>query len=338
MSIRTILARASVQAGRARRALPLRRVFLLVLLSFFGASCVHPVPTGLEPLGPGTLAVTETDLPLPASLSGAEMEAALIRPEAPEGTQFPCVVLLHGKGGWWRAYSRYGRELASRGFAALNLNYYSAHQVDLEGWRTPFADRRKSFEAQTADIVGAVRRFARSPFCSGGKVAMVGFSLGADKAFRAAAALPEVAAVVAYYGPYDYVAFIHQRVNAVVLAFASEDLLQWKKYVEEGSPIFLATKTRAAVLLLHGMEDSVIPVEQAVKMQKALQKLGNTVTLKLYEGTGHNFVLRRGPAEVRDDSMRLAIAFLRQHLPAPRPAAAQALGNPPAAPLPGTGG
>ena len=339
MSLRNSLAWATARAGRARRALPLRRVLLLVLLAFFGASCAHPVPLGLEPLGPPVHAVVETELALPASLDGAEMEGALIRPGAPEGAQFPCAVLLHGKGGWWQAYNRYARELAARGFASLNLNYYSVHRVDLEGWRTPFQIRKTSFEAQTADIIRATRQFARSPFCAGGKVAMVGFSLGADKAFRAAAALPEVAAVVAYYGPYDYVSFIQARVNPVVLALASEDLLQWKKYMEEASPILLAPMTRVPVFLLHGMEDSVIPVDQSLKMREILQKQGNPVTLKLYDGTGHNFVLRRGPTEVRDDSLRLAIGFLQKHLPAAKPPAARTLeAGTPSSPLPGTGG
>jgi dipeptidyl aminopeptidase/acylaminoacyl peptidase len=88
------------------------------------------------------------------------------------------------------------------------------------------------------------------------------------------------------------------------------------------------------------VEDSLIPVAQAIKMRETLQRRGNPVTMKLYEGAGHNFVLRRGPAEVRDDSLRLAVDFLRKTLPAAKPPAAQALKEEraPSASLAGAGG
>ncbi|MBI1724041.1 MAG: dienelactone hydrolase family protein [Candidatus Tectomicrobia bacterium] len=341
MTIRDALARAAPPLRRVGRALPPRRVLLLAMLAFFGASCVRPLPLGLQPPGPAAYGVAEEELALPASVPGSHMEGYLLRPEVPDGTRIPCAVLLHGKGGYWRAYTRYGRELAARGIAALVLNYYSVHQVDLEGWKTPFTERKESFEAQNEDIVRATARFAQGPLCAGGKVAVVGFSLGADKAIRAAAALPEVAAVAAYYGPYDYVSFIHVRVNAIVLALASEDLLRWKKYLEEASPIRLVPKIRAPVFLLHGVEDAVIPVEQSLQMTEALRRRGGKFRIHFYEGAGHNFVLRRGPSEVRDDSVRRVIAFLQEHLPAEgRAPAAEARkeGGAPSSPPPGAGG
>lgn len=341
MTPRSVLERAASPLRSARRALPPRRVFLLALLALLGASCTRPLPLGLVPPGPASYGISEREVALPASVPGASIEGHLIRPDAPEGASFPCAVLLHGKGGWWRAYVRYGQELAARGIAALVLNYYSVHHVDLEGWRTPFAERREQFEAQNEDIVRATAQFARSPLCAGGKVAVVGFSLGADKAIRAAAALPEVSAVAAYYGPYDYVSFIHQRVNPILLALASEDLLRWKRYLEENSPIRLATKTHVPIFLLHGVEDAVIPVNQTLQMTEALRRGGGKVRIHLYEGVGHNFVLRRGPAEVRDDSLRRVIGFLREHLPAAgqAPAAkARGDGRASAPPSPGAGG
>jgi len=341
LTIRDALSRAAAPIRRVRRALPPRRLLLLGLLWALSASCARPLPLGLEPLGPSTSRIIEEEMALPASVRGSSVEGYLLRPEVPGGTQVPCAVLLHGKGGYWRAYTRYGRALAERGIAALVLNYYSAHYVDLDGWRTPFAERKESFEAQNEDIARATAHFARSPVCAGGKLGLVGFSLGADKAIRAAASLPEVAAVVAYYGPYDYISLIQQRVNPLLLIFASEDLLRWKKYLEDASPIRLAPKTPAPVFLLHGTDDSVIPVQQSLRMTQALRRRGNKVTVKLYEGVGHNFVLRRGPAEVRDDSVRLAIGFLREHLPAEGKApAAQARkeNGTPSSPLPGAGG
>ncbi len=319
MRPREALSRAGASIRRARRLVRLRRVVLLASLFFLATSCVRPLPTGLQPPAPPTHAYLEREVALSGSAPGSPLEGYIVQPQG--RGPFRCAVLLHGRGGWWRAYVRYGTELASRGIAALLINYHSAHYVDMEGLNSTFEERRQLFEAQNEDIYRATAEFARSPLCAGGRVGVVGFSLGADKAMRAAAALPEVGAVVAYYGPYDYVSFIRTRVNPVLLAIATEDLLRWKQYLEAQSPIRTAERTRAAVLLLHGVEDAVIPAQQSIRMMDALRRRrGGAARLKLYEGVGHNFILRRGPPEVRDDSIRLAVDFLRQSLPAEGPA------------------
>ena len=112
--------------------------------------------------------------------------------------------------------------------------------------------------------------------------------------------------------------FSARRVNPLLLALAPEDALRWKSYIEKNSPLFLAQKIRAGVLLFHGAEDRTIPVKQSVRMVEALRKNGALeARMKLYEGVGHNFVLRfrrRGPE--RQDSLRETIAFLKKMLPA----------------------
>ncbi|MEE9256809.1 MAG: dienelactone hydrolase family protein [bacterium] len=303
-------------ARRLARMMPRpRRIVLLGILLLAVTSCVRARTAGLRPPGAPTYAYAEKSILLAGGEPDAPIEGYLIRPDAPG--KFPCAVILHGKGGWWRAYIRYARALAERGIASLILNYYSAHQVDMEGLNVPFPLRRRQFELQNGDISRAAAAFARRPFCAGGKVGLIGFSMGADKAIRAAAERPEVSAVVGYYGPYDYVSFIRHRVSRVLLAIAPKDALRWKSYLEKKSPLFLADKVRASVLLFHGAEDRTIPVRQSVRMIEALRKNGAAgAEMKLYEGVGHNFVLRhhRRDAE-RGDSLRRTIAFLKKNLP-----------------------
>ena len=87
---------------------------------------------------------------------------------------------------------------------------------------------------------------------------LIGFSLGADKAFRVAAVNPEVRAIASYYGPSDYVSLIRERINPFLLALADDETFRWKVYLEKNSPLALAPRVGAAVLLFHGVTDGVI--------------------------------------------------------------------------------
>ncbi len=291
----------------------LGKSLILLTLLIAVTSCVRARTAGLLPPESPTYAYEEASIDLPGGEPGVRLDGYFTRPKA-EG-KFPCAVLLHGKGGWWRAYLGYARELAERGIASLILDYYSGHYVDLESLSVPFGHRRKQFELQNSDIRAAAAAFSRRPVCAGGRVGMIGFSLGADKAFRTAAAKPGIKAVVAYYGPYDYVSFIRYRVNAIILALAGEEALRWKSYLEKNSPLSMAGKVEANVLLFHGVEDRTIRAAQSIRMLAALKRRGKrSVRMKLYEGTGHNFVLRRGLSAERADSLRLTVAFLRENL------------------------
>ena len=290
------------------------RLLLFILAILMVTSCARPRTAGLAPAPIGSFNQQESYVELPSSIAGASMRGHLVRPS--RKGRFPCVVLLHGKGGWWQAYIRYARKLASHGFSSLVVNYYSVHQVDLEGLRTPFIQRKMNFERQNEDINRAVSAFAKSSHCLQRKIGLIGFSLGADKAFRAAASLPEVEAIVAYYGPYDYAALIKKRIGSVVLALATEDLLRWKDYLELHSPANKIKNTKASTLMFHGVVDGIIPVQQSFTMMKKLRaRESGYAQLKLYEGTGHNFVLRRRTPREREDSIRLALIFLKNHLP-----------------------
>ena len=292
----------------------IRALLLFILVVLMVTSCARPRTLNLAPAPAGNYDHKGSYVELPSSIETASMTGYLVRPS--RAGRYPCVVLLHGKGGWWRAYIRYARKLASHGFSSLVINYYSVHQVDLEGLRTPFVQRKSNFERQNEDINRAVSTFAKSAHCIQNKVGLIGFSLGADKAFRAAASLPVVKAVVAYYGPYDYAALIKKRINSVVLALATEDLLRWKDYLEFHSPANKIQNTKASTLMFHGVSDGIIPVQQSFTMMRKLRARGSgNAQLKLYEGTGHNFVLRRRTPREREDSIRLALVFLKNHLP-----------------------
>lgn len=81
------------------------------------------------------------------------------------------------------------------------------------------------------------------------------------------------------------------------------------------SPLAHAPSIVAPVLLLHGSDDPVVPVEQAERLAARLQALGRAVELHVYEGEGHGW---SRPASVLDELARTE-AFLARHVPEPAP-------------------
>jgi carboxymethylenebutenolidase len=68
--------------------------------------------------------------------------------------------------------------------------------------------------------------------------------------------------------------------------------------------------TMAPVLILHGQDDNLIPVSNALELEELLQKKSVPYEMKIYPHQGHGF---DGDALV--DANQRAVAFLKAHLP-----------------------
>ena len=78
----------------------------------------------------------------------------------------------------------------------------------------------------------------------------------------------------------------------------------------ERSPAFHADRfTTTPLLILHGDEDPVVPVEQSRVFAARVEAAGGDVTLHVYEGEGHGF---RQPAHQLDEYDRVE-RFLGRH-------------------------
>ena len=87
------------------------------------------------------------------------------------------------------------------------------------------------------------------------------------------------------------------------------------------SPRLRVAEIRIPVLLVHGEEDNVVPIEQSRIMQGALRKAGKQVTMTTYKMEGHG----GWSYENEVQNINEIIAFFRPHLapPAEVPAGAQ---------------
>jgi carboxymethylenebutenolidase len=131
------------------------------------------------------------------SRAGGATEGALALPEAASA---PGLVVIHE---WWGVNEQIVKtceRFAAAGFAALAVDVYHGKVV-------PIGQADEAGKAMAAldwtcaldDIAGAVEYLRGHPRCKG-KVAVTGFCMGGALSFAAAASVPDLAAVVPFYG------------------------------------------------------------------------------------------------------------------------------------------
>ena len=59
--------------------------------------------------------------------------------------------------------------------------------------------------------------------------------------------------------------------------------------MHERSPVYHAGNITAPLVWLHGSEDTVVPIEQARVIEKAIEERGGDVKLVVVPGKGHMF-------------------------------------------------
>ncbi len=202
------------------------------------------------------------------------------------GRRFPAVIALHGSGGGLSTMAETACLLASQGFAVYVLHYFD---------RTDTTEADKSiifryFPVWMKTLWDAVSYAERQPQVDPARIGLLGFSLGAYLALSNAAIDSRVRAVVDYFGGLPK---------------------EMKFFMRRLCP----------VLILHGEEDSTVPVSEAYHLQRELEKRGLPYEMQIYPGAGHGF-----SGETWRDAGLRTLAFLKKHLADGGPGAGSASG------------
>jgi len=186
----------------------------------------------------------------------------------------PAVIALYGAGGNVSGMERYAGILAAQGFAVYLLHYF-----DRTG--TQYADKQiifRNFPLWMKTLWDAISFVEKQPQVDVGRIALLGFSLGAYLSLSTSAIDPRVKIVVEFFG---------------------------------GMPkeMKLFMRRLCPVLILHGEDDPTVPVEEAYNLQKLLEKKQIPYEIKIYPGVGHGF-----DAETWKDAGQRSLEFLQKHL------------------------
>lgn len=232
----------------------------------------------------------------------------------------PAVVLIHG-GAWVTGdKSRMGPfaiMLARRGYVAASVNYRLAPQ--------------HHWPAQLDDVQRAVRwlrhnakKFGINPKKMASWGASAGGHLAAFLGVRKAHDNSDpvlskysarVQCVVDLFGPTDLVAASTTSGASVVELLIGKPYSQAPDLWKDASPLYFVTKDDAPFYIVHGTADTVVPIWQSEKMEKALRKAGVEVHFVKVKGMGHG--LRAANPAVRaaiKKALDGAMEFLDEHL------------------------
>jgi dienelactone hydrolase len=220
--------------------------------------------------------VSQSQLTFPSGNKPIRLDAYLPETETNDRI-LPAVIALHGSGGGVTGMKELAIMLAEQGFAVYVLHYFDRTGTQDADKATIF----RHFPAWMKALWDAIGFVETQPQVDPKRIALLGFSLGAYLSLSNAAIDGRVKAVVEFFG-----------------GLPREMSLFMRRF--------------CPVLILHGEQDSIIPVEEAYQLQKVLEKKGIPCEIKIYPGAGHGF----DPEVWRDAALR-SLQFLQKHLALP---------------------
>lgn len=229
----------------------------------------------------------------------------------------PCIVVIHG--GAWRQGNKKShlneiKRFAEQGFVSATIQYR-------------FCPEHR-FPAQVEDVKCAVRylrEHADKYSIDPKRIGAIGFSAGAhlsmmlgtmDKAdgLEGQGGWPDqsskVQAVVAFFGPTQMMADDIPLISVPLLSdFLGGSKQEKPEVYRQASPITYVNKGDAAMLLLQGTEDPLVPYTQAIEMVKAMTMKDVPGRVEFLIDAGHGW----GGAE-RERSFKISNEFFQQYL------------------------
>lgn len=216
------------------------------------------------------------------------LELDLWLPEEPAGAPLPVVVFVHG--GAWRT--------GLRDDAGPRLRAWRPHpfaRLALAGFAVVCPDYRLSgeavFPAQLDDLTEALawsRARADELGLAADRVVTWGESAGGHlAALLALTAGPAVRGCVVWYGAADLTAAPPHTPEAALLGAPAADA---PERARAASPVARVTADAPPFLILHGTEDSVIPVAQGKALATALRAVGAKADFRAVPGADHLWI------------------------------------------------
>ena len=205
-------------------------------------------------------------------------------------TPGPAVLLLHGNAGNVSSRAAMVRRLREAGFSALVFDYRGYGRSDPP-------QGRYTRDLLLTDAEAALRYLRSRPEVDRQRIALVGSSLGVAFATALGARHPEVRALVAMSGFSTWQGIAHDLAPVVGGAFVPPGL----------DPAVLAGELTMPLLILHSVEDELIPVEHAERIYQVARERDVDAQLHILRRGAHNSAFVGERREVVE-------AFLHQHL------------------------
>jgi dipeptidyl aminopeptidase/acylaminoacyl peptidase len=228
-----------------------------------------------------------------AARDGTSIPAYLTVPPGPEMAGRPLVVLPHG-GPEARDDADFdwvAQFLATRGYLVLQPQFRGSTGF---GDEFRIAGRREWGGLMQDDVTDGVKALIAKGAADPKRVCIVGMSYGGYSALAGATLTPELyACAVSVSGVTDLPAMIGYEQSH--WGQESDSLAYWRDHIgdvhdpklAQRSPARLAANARAPILLLHGEDDTIVPIAQSRAMAQALAAAGKPHSLVALPGEDH---------------------------------------------------
>ena len=186
----------------------------------------------------------------------------------------PAVILIHGSGGPVHGLDPFAGQASMFGVHVFVLHYFERTG---HNWVAP-SQIESHFLAWLETVRDSVSFVASQPGVDASKIGLLGFSLGAFLSLALATQDARIAAVAELFGGLP-------------------------------EPFTKDAANLPPVLILHGAQDTTVPVERAHELESILQRHKISYLIKIYPDQGHVF---RGLAQL--EAMGRVAQFFREHL------------------------
>jgi prolyl oligopeptidase PreP (S9A serine peptidase family) len=211
---------------------------------------------------------------------------------------FPTVVYVHG-GPWARDVHLTSDPMVSflvnRGYAVLQVNYRGSSgygKAFQEAAQGEFAGKMHN------DLIDGIDAFIAQGVIDPKRIAIMGGSYGGYASLVGMTVTPsKFSCGISVVGVSDLAALIEEAPPYWALRKP-----HWMRYVgdpnnpiqradmQRRSPLYKANQVQGPVLLLHGLHDPRVNVNQSIQMANALRAEDKPVELHLFKNAGHGFV------------------------------------------------
>jgi dipeptidyl aminopeptidase/acylaminoacyl peptidase len=186
--------------------------------------------------------------------------------------------------------------LANRGYAVLQINYRGSTGYGLEFSAKGHAEVGGAIQD---DITDAVRWAIQHGIADARRIAIMGASYGGYSALFGLAKTPELYRCgIDIAGVTDWPDLLERNDrndgDKIAYAYWEKRLGEIKsekvhQRLTEVSPINFAEQIKAPLLIVHGKEDQVVPLDQTTRLVALMKKQGHVPETLYLSGLGHTF-------------------------------------------------
>ncbi len=250
---------------------------------------------------------------------GLALRGVLSLPPGRDAKALPLIVMPHGgpESRDYPVFDWWAQAFVSRGYAVFQPNFRGSSGYGLAFRDAGFGQWGRKMQT---DISDGVAELARQGIVDPKRVCIVGASYGGYAA---------LAGVTLQHGLYRCSVSVAGVADPEAMlnyardesGYASAVTRYWRDFmgvtgssdagVSAISPVRRAAQADAPILLIHGKDDTVVPIEESFSMEKALKAAGKPVELVVMKGEDHWL----SSGATRLTMLESSVAFVEKHNP-----------------------